>query len=154
MTRLDLNQYLIKNKDKLKNEIRFLHNDLWSFDSKDLDFVFDLKNCENIIWGIAKGIHNKGYLPVIYGVSFFEIGRLEQLRKFFGHNKAPVLIFNAGRVGYDYGWEHSFKKNDDVAIMKTLGFKVFNSEDISVKKVFKLLKRNKNVYIRLGKDSE
>lgn len=151
--RLKLNKYLIKNQEKLKDKIRFLHNDLWSFKSKDLSFSVDLKNCESAIWGIAYGMWLEGFIPIVYGVSFFEIGRLEQLRKFFGFNKAPILIFNAGRIGYDaYGWEHSFKNNDDVKIMKSIGFKVYNSEDISIKKAMKLLDKNKNAYIRLGKD--
>ena len=154
MNRNDLNQYLIKNQDFLRKKIRFFHNDLWSFNSKDLDFVVDLKNCENVIWGWAYGVWKQGYYPVVYGVSFFEIGRLEQLRKFFGFNKAPILIFNAGKVGYDvYGWEHSFKKKEDKKILKAIKFKVYESEEISVKDAFDKLFKNKNIYIRLGSDN-
>ena len=153
--RLKLNEYLNENRNELKDKIRFLHNDLWSFDSKDLDFVSDLKNAENAIWGWAYGIWKQGLFPVIYGVSFFEIGRLEQLRKFFGFNKAPILIFNAGRVGYNvYGWEHSFKFNDDKKILKALNFKVYNSENIEIQKIFEKLFQKKNIYIRLGKDEK
>ena len=153
--RIKLNKYLIENRDELKDKIRFLHNDLWSFDSKDLDFVIDLKNAENAIWGWAYGVWKQGLFPIVYGVSFFEIGRLEQLRKFFGFNKAPILIFNAGRVGYkDYGWEHSFKFNDDKKILKALNFKVYNSENIEIQKIFEKLFQKKNIYIRLGKDEK
>ena len=152
--RKELNAYLIKNNKLLNNKIRFLHNDLWSFDSKDLDFVVDLKNCENAIWGISYGIYQQGLLPIVYGVSFFEIGRLEQLRKFFGYKKAKMLIFNAGVYGYDkYGWEHSFKNNDDIEIMKSIDFKIYNSDELSLAKIFDIyLNTNKNLYIRLGKD--
>ena len=152
--RIELNDYLIKNKIFLKDKIRFLHNDLWSFNSKDLDFVIDLKNCENLIWSWAYGIWQQGLYPIVYGVSFFEIGRLEQLRKFFGYHKAPILIFNAGRVGYDkYGWEHSFKDEDDKKIMETLNFKVYNSEEISIENIFKEFFEDQNLYVRLGADN-
>ena len=153
--RYELNKFLIDNQKELSKKIRFFHNDLWSFDSKDLDFVVDLKNCENAIWGWAYGVWTQGYFPVVYGVSFFEIGRLEQLRKFFGFNKAPILIFNAGRFGYDiYGWEHAFNKGDDKKIMKALKFEVYKSEKITVEQAFEKLFQKRNIYIRLGKDKK
>jgi transketolase C-terminal domain/subunit len=152
--RKELDNYLIENKEILKNKIRLLHNDLWSFDSKDLDFVVDLKNCENAIWGIANGICQEGLLPIVYGVSFFEIGILEQLRKFFGYNKSKVLIFNAGAVGYDlYGWEHSFKNEDDIKIMQSIGFDIIKSEFTTIERIFDIYFNSKRSnYVRLGSD--
>jgi transketolase C-terminal domain/subunit len=152
--RIQLNNYLNNNAKILQNKIRFLHNDLWSFDSKDQSFCVDLKNCENMIWGFAYGIYKQGLLPVVYGVSFFEIGRLEQLRKFFGYNKAKILIFNAGAVGYDiYGWEHAFKNEDDIKIMQTLGFDIIKSEFTTIERIFNIYFNSKrNIYVRLGSD--
>ena len=172
MTRQKLNQFFIDNKDELKDKIIFIHNDLWSFNSKDLSFVVDLKNAESAIWGFAAGAFENDLLPIIYGVSFFEIGRLEQLRKFFGYNKKPCIIFNAGAYGYDrYGWEHAFKNNDDLKIMKSLKFKTFNPkykfnfiknlEDeylfykiLNWKNEYFFNYENINYYIRLDKDQK
>ena len=157
ISRIEINNYLIKNQNFLKNKIKFLHNDLWNFNSKDLDFVIDLKTAENSIWSWAYGIWLAGYLPIVYGVSFFNIGRLEQLRKFFGYKKAPILIINAGAYGYNkYGWEHAFKKNDDKKIMKILNFKIIDSKKYkkTFKKVInKYVNQNwTNIYLRLYKD--
>jgi len=154
-----LNKYLIDNQEYLKNKIVFLHNDLWSFNSKDLDFVEDLNVCENSIWSYAYGQYLSGKLPIVYGVSFFQIGRLETLRKFFGYNKAPILIFNAGSYGYDkYGWEHCIKDNEDISLMRELNFLTIDQNNIiniqqSIRNIFnEFIKKKKNIYIKLQKD--
>ena len=152
--RKEIDETLIKYQNK---KIKFFFNDLWSFPSKDLKISTDLITCENIIWSEAYGAYLAGYLPIVYGVSFFNIGRLEQLRKFFGYNKAPIIIINAGAYGYDkYGWEHAFKDNDDIVLMKQLNFKIIdNFNMVSFNKILKKKLKNpnkKNIYIRLGKD--
>ena len=161
MKRQELNNYLNKYNKSLNDaeinnsKIIFLHNDLWSFDSKDHSFVIDLKTQENLIWSYAYGCYLNNKLPIVYGVSFFQIGRLEQLRKFFGFNNAPILIFNAGIYGYSkYHWSHEFRQNDDVKIMKSLGFKIIdentnmNLNDL----INEYIMQPKNIYIRLSKD--
>jgi len=163
ISRKTIDKYLIKNQDYLKNKIRFFHNDLWSFNSRDLDFVIDLKIAENSVWGWAYGAWLTGYYPVVYGVSFFNIGRFEQLRKFFGFHKAPCLIINAGAYGYkNYGWEHSFMNFEDEKLMTSIGFKVIYVKNIqnydirSTKQLFEKYldynSENKNIYIKLYKD--
>jgi len=154
-----INKYLIQNQDILKDKICFLHNDLWSFESKDLSFVKDLNTCENSIWSYAYGQYLSEILPIIYGVSFFQIGRLETLRKLFGYNKAPILIFNAGSYGYNkYGWEHSIKDNEDIVLMRELNFVTIDQNNIiniqqSIENIFdEYLNKRKNIYIKLRKD--
>ena len=156
MTRQNLNQYLIQNQKELKHKIKFIFNDLWSFDSKNLDFCIDLKTAENLTPGFAYGIWLSGYLPVIYSVSFFTIGRFEQIRKFFGFQKAPIMIINAGAYGYDkYGWEHAFKNEDDIKIMEALHFKIIDLKEKQYDFDFifnKWFQKQNSVHIRLWKD--
>ena len=164
-----IDRYFIKNHEFLKDKIRFIFNDLWSFDSKDLSFACDLNCKENMIWSYAYGKFLAGFLPIVYGVSFFSIGRLEQLRKFFGYNKAPVLIINAGAVGYNnYGWEHAIVKNEDILILKTLKFECYdfsqenqqNDLNFAIKwqKIINTFLNKANtihpvsIYLKLGKD--
>jgi len=168
--RLTFNEYLNNNKDYLEDKIRFIHNDLWHFSSEKLDFTIDLLTAENSVWGVSKGIYNQGLYPVVYGVSFFNIGRLEQLRKFFGSDQgsnsnrkseqAKCCIINAGHKGYErYGYEHSMSMTDDITLMEELGFYVYEIIDEVDYQEFLNdfqnmldIKQFRNIYVILHKD--
>lgn len=110
-----------------EHNLYFLFNDLWRFPVPDdiKDRVLDLKTCEDSIWNIAAGIARNNGKVIVYGVGFFAIGRLENLRSEIIHSNLSVFIFNAGEYGYDkYGYAHAFYKEDDLKVMSGVGFQI------------------------------
>ena len=150
-----INEYL-KNT---KHNIEFIHNDLWNFDSRELSFVKNFKSAENMIWGYSYGLTLKNIFPIIYSVSYFNIGRLEQFRKFFLLKNTPFLILNAGHVGYDdlpaahrftYYYEEDSLFNE--YRIPTYDHLKLNTREKFIEILDDIIKNKKRGYIKLGKD--
>jgi len=160
--RSTINEFLLKNQER--KDIRFMHNDMWSFESKNLSVVKNFKSSENMIWGYSYGLTLQNILPIIYSVSYFNIGRLEQFRKFFLLKKSPIIIFNAGHVGYDNLPEaHRFTNpNEEDPLLKQYNFTVLDQDFFKSKKHFLYFLNSLSggpggfkdrYYIKLGRDN-
>ena len=156
--RLTIDEFLIENSQKKKFE--FIHNDMWNFKSKDLPECINLSTREEMLWGFAYGVHIHGIKPFIYSVSFFNIGRFEQFRKFFLLDpNANFMIFNAGHVGYDNLPEaHRFTDfNEEDVLMERRNVQIMDSSNFKSKEEFKALMEKYlmeggRYYIKLGED--
>jgi len=144
---------VIKEKDYL------LHADMYNtnnFPIKGIEINCGLgeSNLLNVASGIARS--SKGTIW-IYGVVGFIIHRYEQLKfsvRNFGSLNNKIIIFNAGKIGYEeLGDGHTL--DDDLELMKILGVKAYIPEDKEdLINVLKELDTYKNglYYIQLGKD--
>lgn len=106
---------------------------------------------------IAGGLASQGKTVWIYGVGIFVYYRLEQLKficKDFGAKRGKIIIFNAGKIGYeDLGSAH--KVDDDEKIMNLLNINYFSPNSLNELETILSTIKNKKVgmfYIQLGKD--
>jgi transketolase C-terminal domain/subunit len=110
-------------------------------------------NALNISTGLALN-NNTVYL---YGVCGFIIHKYEQLRfgiRDIGSKKGKIIIFNAGKIGYEsIGPGHIL--DDDLDIMKILKIPYFIPKDLKdLDKILQKIEKEKTgvFYIQLGKD--
>lgn len=138
-----------------KYNLYFISCDLWRFEVPDSlqDRVIDLLTSEDLMWPIAAGIaRNKGRV-FTYGVSFFNIGRLESLRSEIIHSDLDLYILNAGAYGYDkYGPSHAFYNEDDLKVMQALGINTIEEPGSSWDEFARGTQDTQVTYLRLGKD--
>ena len=112
---------------------------------------------ESNLLNIAGGIASKGNNVYVYGVSGFIIHRYEQLKfscRDFGSKTGKIIIFNAGKYGYD-NLGNGHKLDDDIGIMKLLKINYFLPEDLKdLNNILKELDKKQTgiFYIQLGKD--
>jgi len=147
----------------------FICCDLWRFNIPDdiKHRVIDLITAEDLVWPVAAGIARNKAKVFIYGVSFFNIGRLESLRSEIVHSGLSCYILNAGKYGYDkYGPSHAFYEDDDIKIMKSLHKNIEILDEPSDEVLYESLNNFKGlelccnitlcdqkiIYLRLGKD--
>lgn len=158
-----LQQYPTGYKQDTCAGFMFLHNDMWDserFKSAHLPFVRNFKSSENMIWGYAYSLDKlSGKYPIVYSVSFFNIGRFEQFRKFFLLDKfRNILILNAGHVGYSSLPEaHHFNSFNEEDFLKNYDIMILDQNDLDTKEKFLYLlerytTKGGRYYIKLGKD--
>ena len=119
-----------------------------------IDCVLGESNAVNIAAGLAD-TNKEVYL---YGVAGFIIHRYEQLKfslKRFASQNGKVIIFNAGKIGYE-GLGDGHKLDDDLEIMKILDIQTFEPKDRNeLRKILTQIQTKPKrgiFYIQLGKD--
>jgi len=142
----------------IPKEDYLLHADM--FNTKNFSTKAKVINVglgESNLLNIAGGIASKNNTVWIYGVCGFIIHRYEQLKfsaRDFGSKTGKIIIFNAGKYGYEnLGDGH--KLDDDIGIMKLLDIPYFIPEDLEeLNKILTNLNKKETgiYYIQLGKD--
>jgi len=142
----------------LDKEDYLLHADM--FNISNFPTKAKVINCglgESNLLNMAGGISSQNKNVYIYGVSGFIIHRFEQLKfscRNFGATKGKIVIFNAGRIGYErLGDGH--KLDDDLEIMKILKIQAYTPETLEeFFEVFAKIKSKPDgiYYVQLGKD--
>ena len=142
----------------IKEDQYLIHCDMFNINKFPTDgIVIDCGLGESNSLNIAGGIARQNNTVYVYGVAGFIIHRLEQL-KFsclkFGAEKGKIIIFNAGKIGYDnLGDGH--KLDDDIQIMEMYKIKTFvpkNLKDLNELLQYIESEPNGMFYIQLGKD--
>ena len=148
--------------EHLKNGY-FLHADMWGsrFPMDQSIEVVDFGLAEQTLVNAAAGLYLNNQNVYIYGVAGFLIHQMEQIKYSLKYvtkknpfNKGKVIIFNAGKIGYD-NFTDPHKLVDDIPLMDHYGIKVFDPNTIDqLKEALKQIDDNniKLSYIRLGKD--
>jgi len=142
----------------LKETDYLLHADM--FNTKKFPTKAKVINCglgESNLLNIAGGLASQRKTVYIYGVAGFIIHRFEQLKfscKLFGSEYGKIIIFNAGKIGYE-GQGAGHLLNDDIQIMEILNIEYFQPE--TKEDIYNILEylNNKKIglyYIQLGKD--
>lgn len=154
-----MRKYLSKN---LKNGY-WLHADMWGdrFPMRKSVKVIDFGLAEQTLVNAAAGLYLNNQNVYIYGVAGFIIHQMEQMRYSLQQiiqdnptKKGRVIIFNAGKIGYeDFTKPHKLDK--DTQLMEFYKIKVFNPHTINdlEEALHDIEKDNIKIsYIRLGKD--
>lgn len=154
-----MRKYLSKN---LKNGY-WLHADMWGdrFPMHKSIKVIDFGLAEQTLVNAAAGLYLNNENVYIYGVAGFIIHQMEQIRYSLQQviqdnltKKGRVIIFNAGKIGYeDFTKPHKLDK--DTQLMEFYKIKVFNPHTIIDLEEALLNIEEDNIkisYIRLGKD--
>jgi len=150
-----MRKYIAK---QLTEDEYLLHADM--FNTKNFPTKATVINTglgESNLLNIAGGIASQGKNVYIYGVAGFIIHRLEQLKfscKHFGAKHGKIIIFNAGKVGYE-GLGIGHKMDDDIDIMRMYDIPYFQPKILNnLKIVLKDIETENNglFYIQLGKD--
>jgi transketolase len=143
---------------EIKKDEYLLHADMWNIDRFPIEGIcINIGLGESNLLNIAGGIASQGKNVYIYGVCGFIIHRLEQLKfscKHFGANYGKIIIFNAGKVGYE-GLGIGHKMDDDIDIMRMYDIPYFQPKILNnLKIVLKDIETENNglFYIQLGKD--
>ena len=147
----------------------FLHADMWSnagpgdrFPMHKSIKVMDFGLAEQTLINAAAGLYINNQNVYIYGVAGFLIHQMEQIKYSLLYaiknnplNKGKVIIFNAGKVGYD-DFTLPHKLDNDVQLMERIyKIKVYNPHTIEdLEQTLKEIEEQniKISYIRLGKD--
>lgn len=154
-----MRKYLSKN---LRNGY-WLHADMWGdrFPMHKSVKVIDFGLAEQTLVNAAAGLYLNNQTVYIYGVAGFIIHQMEQIRYSLQQviqdnlsKKGRVIIFNAGKIGYeDFTKPHKLDK--DTQLMEFYKIKVFNPHTINdlEEALLNIEKDNIKIsYIRLGKD--
>lgn len=155
-----MRKYLAKNLRKGW----FLHADMWGdrFPMHKSVKVRDFGLAEQTLVNAAAGLYLSGETVYIYGVAGFIIHQMEQIKysiltsiKNKPLSKGKIIIFNAGKIGYE-DFTEPHRLTDDIQLMERIyKIKVYNPN--TIKDLEFALKEidDFNVkisYIRLGKD--
>ena len=142
----------------LKSSEYLLHSDIFNTKRFHTDAIEI--NCglgERNLLNIAGGISSQGKTVWVYGVGIFVYYRLEQLRfvcKDFGSKEGKIILFNAGKIGYEgLGDAHYTKDASDM--MNILDIPFYEPESLmDLNKILKQIEsfRTGIYYIQLGRD--
>lgn len=154
-----MRKYLSKN---LRNGY-WLHADMWGdrFKMHKSVKVIDFGLAEQTLVNAAAGLYLNNQTVYIYGVAGFIIHQMEQIRYSLQQviqdnpsKKGKVIIFNAGKIGYeDFTKPHKLDK--DTQLMEFYKIKIFNPHTINdLEETLHNIEEDniKISYIRLGKD--
>jgi transketolase C-terminal domain/subunit len=144
----------------LSNTDYLLHADMFNINNFPTNaIVINTGLGESNLLNIAGGIASENNTVFIYGVCGFIIHRFEQLKfscKHFGSKHGKIVIFNAGKYGYEnLGIGH--KLDDDIQLMSILDITCFQPSslfDLQLNLDFIDSKKNGFFYIQLGRDIE
>ena len=154
-----MRNYLAKNLRKGY----WLHAAMWGdrFPMHKSIKVVDFGLAEQALVNAAAGLYLNDENVYIYGVAGFIIHQMEQMKyslrqmtKVYPNKKGRVIIFNAGKVGYEV-FTAPHRLVDDKQLMEHYKIKVFNPNTIEeLKNALKEIEDNdiKLSYVRLGKD--
>jgi len=142
----------------LKPTDYLIHCDMFNVERyPTLATVIDCGLRESLALNMAAGIANQYQTVYVYGVLGYIIHRVEQLKfscKRFGSINGKIILFNAGRVGYErMGPGHVL--DDDKQIMEIYDIKFYAPEtEIDLIRILKEIDKLDNgmFYIQLGKD--
>jgi len=153
---------LLKNK-KSYEELFLIVGDIGfgvfeDYEKKYPESYLNIGICEANTIGVAAGLANNGFIPVVYTiVPFLTMRPFEQIRIDLALHNSQVILVGVGG-GFAYGnlgpTHHSF---EDIALMSILpNMKVFSPSQPSESELaFKsALNHNGPSYIRLGKNGE
>lgn len=151
----------------LSNNLRkgwFLHADMWGdrFPMHKSVKVIDFGLAEQTLVNAAAGLYLNNQNVYIYGVAGFLIHQMEQIKfsiltsiKNKPLSKGKIIIFNAGKIGYD-DFTEPHRLTDDIQLMERIyKIKVYNPYTIEdLEQALKEIEETntKISYIRLGKD--
>lgn len=142
----------------------FLHADMWGtrfpFPEESNIKVIDFGLAETTLVNAAAGLYLNGENVYIYGVAGYIIHQMEQIKYTIQKSikdiptKGKIIIFNAGKIGYDKMSE-AHRLVDDCHLMRHYNILYFDPIEIEdLENALKIID-NENVklsYIRLGKD--
>lgn len=143
----------------------FLHADLWGdrfpFPEESNIEVIDFGLAETTLVNSAAGLYLSGKTVYIYGVAGYIIHQMEQIKysiqtiiKDNPKSNGRIIIFNAGKVGYD-NFTEPHRLVDDINLMRHYNIICFDPHEIEdLENALKIIKDEdiKLSYIRLGKD--
>lgn len=147
---------------KLRNGY-WLHADLWGdrFPMHKSIKVIDFGLAEQTMVNAAAGLYLNNQNVYMYGVAGYIIHQMEQMRYSLQQiiqdnptKKGKVIIFNAGKVGYD-NFTKPHRLDRDTQLMEYYKIRIFNPNTIEdLEKALEEInsKDIKLSYIRLGKD--
>lgn len=142
----------------IRKDEYLLHADMFNttrFPIKGIEVNVGLR--EATLLNVAGGLASQKNTVWVYGVAGFIIHRIEQL-KFscvqFGAKKGKIIIFNAGKIGYEnLGPGH--RLDDDRELMSIYNIPFYEPENLEELSFILDGIRNKSngiFYIKLGKD--
>lgn len=155
-----MRKYLSKNLRKGY----FLHADMWGdrFPMHKSIKVIDFGLAEQTLVNAAAGLYLNDQTVYIYGVAGFIIHQMEQIKYSIltsirnkPLSKGKIIIFNAGKVGYDDFTEPHRLVGDTQLMERIYKIKVYNpNTTIDLNLALKEIEEQniKIAYIRLGKD--
>lgn len=143
----------------------FLHADMWGdrfpFPEESNIEVIDFGLAEQTLVNAAAGMYLNGKNVYIYGVAGFIIHQMEQIKysiqtiiKDNPHSKGRIIIFNAGKIGYD-NFTEPHRLVDDINLMGHYNILYFDPNEIEdLDSALKIIENEdiKLSYVRLGRD--
>lgn len=143
---------LLHNEMNKNDKIVLITGDLGFglFDEIRKDFpdrFINVGSAEQLLIGLAIGMHYKGFIPVCYSITPFLIYRpFELLRTYVNYENIPLKLFGGGR---DKDYSHDGMSHwgcDDIKILSALdNIEVHKDDEVDIN----VLYSNRPVYVNL-----